>query len=363
MSMRPHSAEGFTLIELLVAMGLLAIVFIGVLNMLDTSTQLSKVEAALADTQENVRFAAYHVMRTARMAGGGEMPFARGTTWIVARIDNNESGAVAIPGFGSVQSIQGSDVLTLRGFFEAAPFFTRRFDINIPNLGDVTIRERRIVGDDTSDIINDLSTMPSTAGALIGRGIVFMGRRLYRVGQISGSALNNADPNRVLVLNYIPGSGLWPTLNPDLNDDSNADPLPAGGPEFDAYRVGILQSYTYYVRSDFTLMRRRAATGGWVDEPVAVNVGSLQVSVGLDTDNDGDTDTFNPDPGTNDVINNGATEMRITVLGRTPFAVRNWVEPQATFEIEGDDPTFPSHFRSSKWRRMDVTAGLRNFSL
>jgi prepilin-type N-terminal cleavage/methylation domain-containing protein len=361
--MRRRPTAGFTLIELLVSMGLLAIVFIGVLNMLDTSTQLSKVEAALADTQENVRFAAYHIMRTARMAGGGEMPFARGTTWIVARIDNNQSGSVTIPGFGSVQSIQGSDVLTLRGFFETAPFFTRRFDINSPNVGIVTIRERRVLGDASSDFINDLSTAPSTNNALNGRGIVFMGRRLYRVGEITGSERKNADPSRVLELSYGTGSTFWQSLNPDLDGDGNADPLPAGGPGFDTYRVGILQSYTYYVRSDFTLMRRRAATTGWVDEPVAVNVGSLQVLVGLDTDNDGEADTFNPNPGTADVINNGPTEMRITILGRTPFAVRDWTEPIETFNIAGDSPTFPSHFRNSKWRRMDVTAGLRNFSL
>jgi hypothetical protein len=47
---------------------------VGMLNLLDTSTKVSQLESSLADTQENVRFAAYHVMRTARMMGGGGMP-------------------------------------------------------------------------------------------------------------------------------------------------------------------------------------------------------------------------------------------------------------------------------------------------
>jgi hypothetical protein len=63
--------------------------------------------------------------------------------------------------------------------------------------------------------------------------------------------------------------------------------------------------------------------------------------------------------------------MRITVLGRTPFDVRDlsgagagWREPVATFQIDGDPALDASLFnRGAKWRRMDVTAGLRNFTL
>jgi prepilin-type N-terminal cleavage/methylation domain-containing protein len=101
-------ASGFTLIELLVAVGLLAIVFIGILNMLDTSTTVSKVEGALADTQENVRFAAYHIMRTVRMTGGGEMPFARDDgTWLCGRLQNNQTGAVTTD-LGTAQVAAGT---------------------------------------------------------------------------------------------------------------------------------------------------------------------------------------------------------------------------------------------------------------
>ena len=75
MAMR-FNHKGFTLIEMLVVIALLAIIMIGLLNLLDTSSKISVVETELADTQENVRFAAYHVMRTARMMGSAAMPFA-----------------------------------------------------------------------------------------------------------------------------------------------------------------------------------------------------------------------------------------------------------------------------------------------
>ena len=356
-------ADGFTLVELMVAAALMAIVMIGVLNMLDTSTNLSKVEAALADTQENVRFAAYHVMRTARMAGGGEMPFARtagGNYWIVGQVLDDQTGTVTIPDIATVQVAPGSDVLVLRGFFETSTFFTNRSDVNAA-ASTVTIREHRISGVASSDVINPLDGVPQTG--MIGRGIVFMGVdegvNVYQVGEIIGWSMPSSPPTREIEITYGDGSGkVWPKLNRD------GTPLTAAtDPTFSVYRVGVLQSYAYWVRPDFTLMRMRATSAGPIPEPVAVNIGSLQVLLGIDTTNDGAPDVFNPDPTVAEVTAGRVTSMRITVLGRTPFNVRDWTEPAETFAIAGDNPVLTLFNRSAKWRRMDVTAGLRNFSL
>jgi prepilin-type N-terminal cleavage/methylation domain-containing protein len=362
--MKRYGSEGFTLIELLVAVALLAIVFIGVLNMLDMSANVSKVEAALADTQENVRFAAYHIVRTARMTGGGEMPFARAGAWVAGQIVDDSVSIPSIADVGTLNTAPGSDVLVLRGFFENSPFFTSRFDINNPSNGSITIRERRTVGDASSDIVNPLDDLPTNDDALVGSGVVFMGRRMYRVGRVSGSSLSGADPNRTLVLNYVPGGTLYSSMNPDGNA------IAADGPAFDTYRVGLLQMYVYFVSPDLTLRRISLGPGGFENVPVAVNIGSLQVSVGLDTNNDGDADTFDSDPTPGDIV--GLTSMRISVLGRTPFEVRalegggggaGWREPDTTFAFE-DDPVNPAAFnRAAKWRRMDVLVTLRNFSL
>ena len=135
------NSKGFTLIEMLVVIALLSIVMIGLLNLLDTSTKISVVETELADTQENVRFAAYHIMRTARMMGSAVMPFAANVggsdSWFAGELISNAVGTAMTP-FGSVDVARGSDVLTLRGFFEIAPFFVDRTNLGTNN---ITIEE------------------------------------------------------------------------------------------------------------------------------------------------------------------------------------------------------------------------------
>ncbi len=136
---------GFTLIEVVVAMAVFAIFMIGILNLLDTSTSISEIEKALADTQENVRFAAYHMMRTTRMTGGGGIPFA-GTVggtggWIAGELLSNQSGSLATPyPLGNIDVLDGTDVLTVRGFFEIPPFFVKDTAVNTA-LGRIEINE------------------------------------------------------------------------------------------------------------------------------------------------------------------------------------------------------------------------------
>ena len=119
--------RGFTLIEMLVVVALLAIIMIGLLNLLDTSTKISVVETELADTQENVRFTAYHLLRTARMVGSSAIPIAAnvgGTNrWLAARLRSNV--ADNFTEYGTQYHVApGSDVLTLYGMFEIPVFFT-----------------------------------------------------------------------------------------------------------------------------------------------------------------------------------------------------------------------------------------------
>ena len=349
--MRRNASQGFTLVEMVVAIGLLAIVFIGVLNMLDTSQQLSKVEAALSDTQENVRFAAYHITRTIRMTGGGEMPFARDDgTWVCGEIQNNESGVVATD-FGNVQVAAGSDVVTLRGFFEVAPFFTNRTDVDA-STGTVTVRELRspAIG---ADVINPLDAVPNPA-SLVGRGLLLMGRRQYAVGEVTAASIVDASPDRHLVLTYAGGAAPWPSLNVD------GSALGSGDPALEVYRVGILESYTYFVSPDFVLRRVGPNTGA-AGEPVAVNIGSLQLALGLDTTGDGLVDTWDPDADAATVAGSRLMAMQLAIFGRTPFEISEWEEPVETFAGFDLDPDQVN--RGAKWRRMQVTASLRNFVL
>jgi prepilin-type N-terminal cleavage/methylation domain-containing protein len=347
--------RGFTLIEIMVASAVFAIFMVGILNLLDTSTKISVVETELSDTQENVRFAAYHIMRTARMTGSAMMPMAAnvgGTdTWLAGSLDSDQSTTFTTP-FGAVEVVDGSDVLTMRGFFEVAPFFIDRTDIVGPPYR-VEVQESKggIVINDKFDSVD--------AANLEGRGLFLSGKidqNEYAVGQVSGGAtMTGTVPNRTLAIKYAGGSSQWYGLNPA----GTAMTIPT---VFDVYRVGVMDSYTYYVRPDFTLMRMRAdsSAGGATPQPVAVNIGSLQVALGMDTSGDGMADTWAAAPTAATVVAaNRVVAMRITVLGRTPRAVPDWTEPAATFTVEDMDITDVD--LEHKWRRIEVVAALRNY--
>jgi prepilin-type N-terminal cleavage/methylation domain-containing protein len=377
MDSRRRSNAGFTLIEMLVAISVFTIVMIGLLNLLDNSTRVSKIEAALADTQENVRYATYHLMRTARMMGGSILPFARGggsgNAWAAGEVRNNVGNSQTI--FGStVDTMPGSDVLILRGFFDVAPFFIRQTDVAPGAPGTVTIREHTgPVG--AERVINDL-TQYATLGTDIfaGRGLVIatgegwtqvtatqrVGGQ-YVVAQITtDTGVVGTSPDRTLTLTFDAHAD-WNVLNP------NGVAVGGSDPTFRASRAGVLEAFAYYVDPQMVLRRISAQNPG-AGEPVAVNIGSLQIALGVDIDGD---DFLNP--ATEWVVSptlvgalqgNGAVAMRISVLGRTPFEVMDWTEPAVTFAGAGD-MTVPaagsSGPRHARWRRMEVAVALRNF--
>jgi prepilin-type N-terminal cleavage/methylation domain-containing protein len=356
--MRTSSNRGFTLVEIMVASAVLAMFMVGILNLLDTSTRISQVETELADTQENVRFATYHIMRTARMIGGGGMPVAganaSGNHWVTAElISNATSSSLMIPGYDlAVRVLPGSDVLTLRGFFEISPLFTNPKDMWTGSQ-EVTIFEENLAGES----YNDLGAF--TAGALVGRGLVFMGRGRYGVGEVTAASLEGEAPNRRLVLDYGAGDDLWPDLN--------VEPAASFPPGPQIFRIGVLESYTYYVDDRNVLMRLRLTGSGAPPEPVAVNIGGLQVALGIDATvgaaDDGISEITNWVDNPADasaVMNADVLAMRITVLGRTTIRVPNWEEPIATFQVE--DGTASGLDRSAKWRRMQVVVNLRNYT-
>jgi len=346
------NTRGFTLIELLVATAVFAIFMIGILNLLDTSTKLTVTETALADTQENVRFAAYHIMRSARMMGSSVLPFADNSGWVAGELISNASGTTATP-FGNVAVIAGSDVLTIRGFFELPPFFTLYTDVKS---GPDRVEIRESSG---GRVINTSFDLVQVNG-LEGRGLFFLGNlfapaneEMFAVAEIdAGATFSGTAPNRVLSIPFVTGAAQWSGLN--LPGAPSVPPVP-----LEAYRVGVMESYTYYVDPNRVLQRMRANAGGATSQPVAINIGSLQVALGVDNDNDNQIDAWMTAPTAANVAGNNVIGMRITVLGRTPRVIENWTEPAATFNVE--DLNISDVNRSAKWRRIEVAAALRNY--
>ncbi len=376
---RRPAHSGFTLIEMLVAIAIFVILMIGLLNLLDNSTKVSKLEAALADTQENVRYATYHLMRTARMMGGTVMPFARsagGNAWVAGEVHDNAAGNFSIFG-ATLDNMPGSDVLVLRGFFDVAPFFINVGDVD--TLGStVTIRETADPGLSTERTINDLSAFASIPNIFLDRGLIIstgdgpvqVGPGLwisgqYVVGKITASTgVAGSAPNRQLQLTYA-ADAAWDGLSFDGN------PVAAGEPAWrNISRAGILEAYAYYVDNNMVLRRvaQRNAAINPDGEPVAVNIGSLQVELGIDVDGDTFLDPdaeWDASPTLAEALQGGGVvAMRLTVLGRTPFELPDWTEPTRTFTGAGNmavPAAGASGPRHAKWRRMEVAVALRNF--
>ena len=368
MKIRSRADAGFTLIELLVAIAVFTILMIGLLNLLDSSTRMSKTEAALADTQENVRYATYHLMRTARMVGGSTMPFVRsagGNAWVSGEVHDNVATNFSI--FGrTLDNMPGSDILVLRGFFDVEPFFISQSDVN-PTGMTVTIRETTDIGLPTERVINDLSLYATIANVFANRGLVIstnQPRPDYVVGMVTSSTgVTGSAPDRQIVLTYGADAG-WNGLNPDGTAVSGGDPN-----FLHPSRAGILEAYAYYVDQNLVMRRmarRTALTTG--PEPVAVNIGNLQVELGVDTDGDtflNPATEWDSSPTLGEALaGNGPLAMRITVLGRTPFEIPDWTEPTTTFAGAGNmavPVSGASGPRHAKWRRMEVAVALRNF--
>ncbi len=355
-----RSDRGFSLIEILVATLVFAIVFLGVLQMLDSSTKISKVQSALADTQENVRYAAYHLVRIARMTGGSNLPLARNDAsfkWVSLEVLDNVNNSFT-DDMGTTHTVlSGSDVLRIRGFFESTPYFVPVGAVDLSS-GTVTVAETT-----TNGKVQDFSHLPGQ-----GKGLVLMGRNQYAIGKVSATpTLSGTPPNRTMTISFTTDDGgLWQSLNPNGTWVQ---------PTFQIYRVGVLDSYNYFVDPNLQLQRWRASaanSGNGSVEPVAINVGSLQVALGLDVNEDGilqANEWFYSGTNPNPPANTDAADpdkpplaLRITVLGRTPFPIPGWEEPTATFSVE--DMAVPSaEVRRSKWRTLRVQAALRDFVL
>lgn len=356
---------GFTLVELLVAMAVFAVLIVATLQLFDSSTRISRVESELADVQENVRFAAYHVLRLGRMAGiasgatevGSNPPrglpsyIDQGGTLVplAAHVINNVSSFTDALGT-SRNTMPGQDVLLLRGHFEADPAF-------------VNAASGAVVG----SIVIPATTATGTVQPLVlpaaNQGVLFMGQDLYAVGTVT-SATSDGTAMTVNFDNTAGGGAAttWFNCNP-------RDPT-AGSPAFNlpprVSRVAFLETYMFFVTDDNVLRRWRMSSNSV--EPVAVGVGGLQVAIGLDLDLDGAIDNWLFDTAGEVVPSSaqlGASRilgLRVTVLGRTDAELPEWNEPAVTFTVE--DMTAPTGAdRSAKWRALQVIATLRNYAI
>lgn len=389
-AVRPGQA-GFTLIELIVALGVTAIVMLGILFLFDFNNKLTRVQANVADMQQSLRIAQYDMVRMVRMAGRGGIT-AAGSLEIA---DNVPAGTLITGGNPpkSEKVLEGTDILTMRGVFttpiyqvaftEAGAFMLTGGPLNPPTPASAT--------GGFIELCNETPAGTAQAIALLAAP----DRGLSDTEELV--LVNPLDDRFFVVVKVNPGASHPETETcPRAPDNSktgftlgfkierNGNPTHRYGllsPELTsdaelglsrvAY-VGFLERYSFYIQeshavtgdaaSELTPVLCRASfirDEVELCQQVADGVLDLQIALGVDTTNDGtvsenpatpnldewlgngDNEIVAPDAANPayqtyaNLINNNLKSLRISTLVRTR-------RPDNTFEAE-DLPRIENH--------------------
>ena len=126
----PRARSGFTLLELVVALLIVAAVIVGALALFDSTYRLSSTQLDRVDLQQSLRIAQREMSRMVRLAGRGGLP-AR----VAVRVDHNVTGLNLLGDADSPAVADGTDVLTVRGVFQAPVYL-------VDEIGRASCRER-----------------------------------------------------------------------------------------------------------------------------------------------------------------------------------------------------------------------------
>jgi prepilin-type N-terminal cleavage/methylation domain-containing protein len=109
----PRRQSGFTLIEVLVSLVIIAVIFTGVLALIDRSARVNKSELDTSDAQQAVRASFNQMLTFAREGASGGISYTRA---IVPLFDNAPAGNFINDDNGTAQPIRpGTDAFLVRG--------------------------------------------------------------------------------------------------------------------------------------------------------------------------------------------------------------------------------------------------------
>jgi prepilin-type N-terminal cleavage/methylation domain-containing protein len=353
-SRNPQS--GFTLVEMAVALGVTAVVMLGILFLFDFNNKLTRVQANVADMQQSLRIAQYDMVRMARMAGRGGLALNQGVA-----ITTAGDATYLIPGGPKV--LAGTDVLTLRGVFSTPVFqisFTNPLSLrlNPPNPATATSGLVEIcklsptgqVQDLKSllDAFNRLAAEPEAEAVIL---VSPLDDRFYKVVALDPTQTSEDDAQTCPKTGPKPWSVTLGFKVVGKYDALSAPPANAQLALEKVGYVGILEEYRFYVREDYAipgkpesglapvLSRARFYPGTTTpyvspDNPgednlrqdIADGVVDLQMALGFDVNGDGDVVERLDRPGEDEWQGNAAGEaalgggfkdLRISTLVRT----------------------------------------------
>src|SRR6476661_6180810 len=235
--------RGFTLIEVSVSLIVTIIVLLGVLALFDFSNRLTRVQTNISDMQQSLRVAQNDSVRLIRMAGRGGLPLGN-------LPDGTHVGDGTTP-----EVVPGSDMLTVRGVFEAPTY-----QINTTNSAAFTLTPAAaptngtiIINNKTpTDIPQDLAKLKDAVDKQRPEALLLVGSQgsdVWVVVELDPSNSNVSNPSQYTIGFKITGG----THTADCLKFSSAG---AGvfPPELKAASfVGLLEEYRYYVRREYAI--------------------------------------------------------------------------------------------------------------
>lgn len=366
--------SGFTLVELVVALGVTAVVMIGILFLFDFNNKLTRVQANVADMQQSLRIAQYDMARMARMAGRGGLTLNQGVA-----ITTANDATYLIPGEpSSPKVLAGTDVLTLRGVFSTPVFqisYTNPLSLRltgpgVPAPATATGGVVEICKLSPTGQVQDLSWLQSRLAPksqLAGEAVILVSPlegRFYKVVALDPDQTSE-DTQACPKVGPAPWGIVLGFKVESGYDSLSAPPALAQLALEKVGYVGILEEYRFYVRedravegspeSDLTPVLSRARFYAGTNDPyglteperdenlrqdIADGIVDLQLALGFDVNGDGDVVERLDRPGEDEwqgnapgeaVLSGGFKDLRISTLVRTH-------RPDNTYEA----PALPS---------------------
>jgi type II secretory pathway pseudopilin PulG len=344
--------RGFSLIEALVATAVVAVVMIGLLSLLDSSTRISKAQTATSESQESLRYALAHVVRGARMVGSGGLPPATPGLNLPGAVEVRDNVAADSLIFGGRTVLANTDVLEMRGAFTgdlldlASAGGSYSYDGS--GAGTLTIAAATVSGESQADAIARLGAyfeghpearLPAVIVAAQRNDMALDGGRARAMANYGTVLITAVDGTTGAVSFVTAGSGDAET---DFLSLSPGGAFPTG--LANPVRVAVVDSLAFFIALDDdgvpTLYRHDRVTNQV--SPLVSDVVDLQVAMGCDRDGDGvivdsqatpDEWLFNVNGETLGDKYNGSdasillaylTQLRITLVARIPAPERGW---------------------------------------
>lgn len=369
---RCNRRGGYSLIELTVAMSLALSFSIFVLNLLDMASDIGRVQIDLGDVQQGQRVVHNHLADAVRMAGRGGLP-----PNLAVNVADNVPDDYEV---GGNPTVDGSDVLRIRGVFEALFVVDSTVQTNFGF--DSTTREGFVIVDSLMPTAIARQPLDMVEDALADNrpmALVISSTRsqeTFAVVEMSSNTTVSAadvdgngqteewEKRAVLRFSAKPTDGTYNAAYTAMSSD------PTGWPAqlTRAATVGILQEYQFYLREPQTavdggrptLVRAELypgtdvvvgdAANGRVG--IADNVIDLQLARAFDTDLDFRLDEDPENPDTDEWLGNHpedetpsvvgfATEAQMEALG-WPVALMTHVQVSTLVRADRPDLDFIS---------------------